>query len=114
MAFAPKRLCSCGRYAVSRGESCPCRPAQKAEADARRPNARERGYDSAWDKARASYLASHPTCIRCGAPATVVDHVIPHRGDRALFWNKVNWQQLCVQCHSGWKQSQERRYASTS
>ena len=35
---------------------------------------------------RAAYLARHPLCVPCEAagrlePATVVDHVVPHRGD---------------------------------
>jgi len=32
-------------------------------------------------------------------PATVVDHIIPHRGDERLFWDETNWQPLCKQCH---------------
>jgi len=33
--------------------------------------------------------------------AVVVDHIIPHRGDLALFWDeKNNWQALCHRCHS--------------
>jgi 5-methylcytosine-specific restriction protein A len=32
-------------------------------------------------------------------PATVVDHVVPHRGDERLFWDKGNWQGLCKRCH---------------
>jgi len=28
-------------------------------------------------------------------PATDVDHVIPHRGNRSLFWDEENWQALC-------------------
>jgi len=32
--------------------------------------------------------------------ATQTDHVIPHAGDDALFWNESgNWQSLCLQCH---------------
>jgi 5-methylcytosine-specific restriction endonuclease McrA len=31
--------------------------------------------------------------------ATDVDHVIPHKGDRELFWNRENWQALCGPCH---------------
>ena len=31
--------------------------------------------------------------------ATVVDHIIPHRGDDALFWDQSNWQALCKKCH---------------
>ncbi|WP_232215651.1 HNH endonuclease signature motif containing protein [Paracoccus sp. J55] len=43
----------------------------------------------------------------CGADATVVDHIKPHRGDQALFWNWNNWQALCTGCHSSVKQRQE-------
>jgi 5-methylcytosine-specific restriction protein A len=31
--------------------------------------------------------------------ATVVDHIIPHKGDMGLFWDKANWQSLCKPCH---------------
>jgi 5-methylcytosine-specific restriction protein A len=31
--------------------------------------------------------------------ATVVDHIIPHRGDEKLFWDRDNWQALCKSCH---------------
>jgi 5-methylcytosine-specific restriction protein A len=30
----------------------------------------------------------------------VVDHIIPHRGDQALFWDEENWQPLCLVCHN--------------
>ncbi|HWL55465.1 MAG TPA: HNH endonuclease [Paracoccus sp. (in: a-proteobacteria)] len=43
----------------------------------------------------------------CGANATLVDHIKPHRGDKALFWNWNNWQALCAPCHSSVKQSLE-------
>ena len=33
-------------------------------------------------------------------PATLVDHVIPHRGNEALFWDESNWQSMCDACHS--------------
>ena len=33
-------------------------------------------------------------------PATVVDHIIPHRGDMKLFWDESNWQALCESCHN--------------
>jgi len=45
----------------------------------------------------------------CGAPATVVDHRIPHRGDKRLFWDRNNWEPLCASCHSGHKQAREKR-----
>jgi 5-methylcytosine-specific restriction protein A len=31
--------------------------------------------------------------------ATVVDHIIPHKGDMAIFWNKSNHQALCKTHH---------------
>lgn len=32
--------------------------------------------------------------------ATVVDHIIPHRGDQKLFWDRGNWQPLCEHHHN--------------
>lgn len=32
--------------------------------------------------------------------ADVIDHIIPHKGDKALFWDKRNWQGLCTVCHT--------------
>ena len=108
MPIRPPRVCGCGRVVAS-GATCPCRKTRKADADRRRPGARERGYDSTWDKARAEFLKAQPICRRCGAPATVVDHITPHRGDKKLFWSRSNWQPLCRSCHSSWKQSQEKK-----
>jgi 5-methylcytosine-specific restriction protein A len=31
--------------------------------------------------------------------ATVVDHIIPHKGDKRLFWDPSNWQPLCKLHH---------------
>lgn len=82
---------------------------RKARHDQNRPSARERGYTSKWEKERAAFLALFPACARCGQPATVVDHITPHKGDRKLFWSRSNWQPLCRHCHSSTKQSEERR-----
>ena len=69
-----------------------------------RESASGRGYDSAWRRARSRYLRRNPLCVECLkekrlAPATVVDHIIPHRGDMRLFWDENNWQPLCKACH---------------
>lgn len=32
--------------------------------------------------------------------ATVVDHVVPHRGSKRLFWDHNNWQALCTPHHN--------------
>jgi len=112
MPIRAPRVCACGRVHAA-GERCPQTvardKARKARFDEQRPSARARGYDTKWDKARKTYLVAHPRCARCGAPATVVDHVTPHRGDMKLFWQRSNWQPLCTRCHSSTKQSEERR-----
>ncbi len=76
----------------------------RRQQDSRRGSAASRGYGSRWRKARAAYLARHPLCAQCArkgriAGASVVDHVIAHKGDRALFWDIANWQPLCKPCH---------------
>lgn len=58
-----------------------------------------------WRLARARFLVAHPCCW-CGAQGKVVDHVIPHRGDAAVFWNESNWQTLCWR-HSNSKTARE-------
>ena len=82
---------------------------RKARHDERRPTARARGYDRKWEAARAEYLAEYPYCRVCGEPAAVVDHIIPHKGDMRIFWDRRNWQPLCSHHHNSAKQSQERR-----
>lgn len=78
-----------------------------------RPSARARGYTRKWEKARAIFLRQNPLCVACmflhGRPraATEVDHIIPHRGDYKLFWDRDNWQPLCKPCHSS-KTAKER------
>lgn len=108
----PPHLCGCGKT-VAHGNRCQCQVAstraRNRRHDATRPSARERGYTSEWQKARAAYLAAHPTCRMCTAPATVVDHIIPHRGDKQLFWAQHNWQPLCDHHHNSNKQRLDRQ-----
>jgi 5-methylcytosine-specific restriction protein A len=112
MPIRAPRVCGCGRVVAS-GVRCACQLKRDAERrarhDATRPSARARGYDSKWDRERAAYLAVHTTCVRCGAPSTIVNHIVPHRGDRSLFWRRSNWEAVCTPCHSGPIQSEERR-----
>lgn len=74
--------------------------------------AAQRGYGYKWQQARAQFLREHPHCVICKADdqvtaATVVDHIVPHRGDQSLFWRRSNWQALCVAHHSRDKQREE-------
>lgn len=76
---------------------------------------KEKGYTRRWQKARESFLKTHPLCVRCQAaghliPATVVDHIIPHRGDQRLFWDKSNWQPLCKSCHDKKTMTEDRLF----
>lgn len=114
MPSKPPRICACGKR-VSATQRCECQinreRERKARHDANRPTASQRGYGTKWRAARATFLEQNPTCLRCGAPATIVDHIIPHRGDltkRGLFWNRRNWQPLCKPCHDRAKQSEEK------
>lgn len=83
--------------------------------EARRGSARERGYTARWDRAAAAFKRDNPLCIGCEAVdrvelASVVDHVIPHKGDDALFWDQANWQPCCTKHHDIVKQQLERQY----
>lgn len=107
MPWAPKKPCPrCGRLTTAR--YCERHQAEaeasRKVADERRGSASSRGYDRQWRKARSRYLAEHPLCVQCLAEgrvtsATIVDHIIPHKGDRRLFWDEGNWQSLCKSHH---------------
>lgn len=43
-------------------------------AEQLRGSASSRGYDAVWRERRAAFLARHPNCEVCGAPATEADH----------------------------------------
>jgi 5-methylcytosine-specific restriction protein A len=66
-------------------------------------------YNRQWKKERKRWLRRYPNCVLCGGRATVVDHKEPHRGNRALFWNRDNWQSLCKSCHDAKTQSEINR-----
>jgi 5-methylcytosine-specific restriction endonuclease McrA len=54
--------------------------------------------DPRWKKIRARRRKEEPNCRRCSAPACIVDHVRPHRGDEALAFDYENTQSLCRKC----------------
>ena len=57
-------------------------------------------YNSDWEKYRKRYLEENPRCYACGGKATEVDHVVPHKGDKALFEKLDNHIPLCESHHS--------------
>ena len=69
-------------------------------------------YGARWRRSRELFLVEHPLCVYCQrqgrvAPATVVDHIVPHKGDLTLFWDRDNWQPLCKRCHDAVKAKEE-------
>lgn len=72
---------------------------------------------------RAKRLSADPLCRMCQKAgritvATVVDHIVEHKGDPALFFDFNNTQSLCdhprYRCHSSTKQQMERRGYSSA
>jgi 5-methylcytosine-specific restriction endonuclease McrA len=79
------------------------------------PQPWRRWYNTArWRALRLKvFLRDLFTCKRCGhvegdTSLLVCDHVIPHRGDEAKFWDEANLQTLCKDCHDRVKQREEQ------
>lgn len=58
---------------------------------------------------RELQLRTEPLCRFClqreiVEAANVVDHIKPHKGDEALFFDPSNLQSLCAPCHDSTKQ----------
>lgn len=102
MPIRPRRLCKhtgCQRLAGDNGY-CDRHKAQQSQKNKAIHNL----YDADWRRESKAFLAEHPWCAEClkhdvYTPATVVDHIKPHRGDKKLFWDRNNWQSMCKHHH---------------
>ena len=106
MPSLPKRLCAvpgCTELATGGRGRC------KAHARAPVTDYRERTnamYNTGrWKVKRRKQLDREPLCRECAkngkiSEAVEVDHIKPHKGDWALFWDDANLQSLCHKCHS--------------
>ena len=80
-----------------------------------RPKYSKQLYDTTrWQRLRKRVLLEHPLCVECErrgrvTPATVVDHIVPHKGNLELFWDENNLQGLCKNCHDS-KTTKEGRW----
>jgi len=78
--------------------------APRKEVDRSRGTRHQRGYTNDWVKASRAFRLANPLCRHCEregrlTPTAVTDHIVPHKGDRELFWDQSNWQPLCKSCH---------------
>lgn len=98
-----KPCATVGCVALVRG--VPRCPACTREGEARRRTTQGNPYNNPrWRAIRKSWLESHPLCAECEKtgrvePASVCDHIDPHKGDRVKFWSGP-FQSLCASCHS--------------
>ena len=103
MAIRPRRTCAapgCSALALPNHAKCKVHAAKVRSQERARSKGKRIYLDARYRKARAVYMAEHPLCAACGALATDLDHVVPHKGNMRLFWDEGNWQALCASCHS--------------
>lgn len=80
------------------------RPSGWQPRSTQQASAHKRGYTRSWQKASKLFLKAHPLCIECKGQGIIrgadcVDHIVPHKGDKSVFWDQDNWQPLCTHCH---------------
>lgn len=104
MPIRAPRICGCA-HVIASGQRCPCQIRRDAErnrrAEAKRPPARARGYDSEWERKAKEFLAEpgNKRC-ECGNPATLVRHVISIRKRPDLRLARSNWKPGCRWCNA--------------
>lgn len=115
MPSAPARACKV--YGCANHEPCPehGRKAKQRQQDERRGSRQQRGYTRVWEHSSQQFLAEFPLCgmrpngqmpvmSECHDKGLVTvayqtDHVVPHKGNQQLFWDREgNWQALCRSC----------------
>ena len=110
MPNKPKRLCKhpgCNQLI----DTTYCSTHQQLHIQKRRDydiNSRQSYHDwyscKRWRLLRMHWLKCNPLCVECSknhrlVPATVVDHIVPHKGKQSMFYDTNNLQSLCKQCH---------------
>jgi 5-methylcytosine-specific restriction protein A len=80
----------------------------RQQTEVKRESSTKRGYGYRWQQTSKGFLRAHPLCqcpdckegeIRL-LKADVVDHIIPHKNDMVLFWDRNNWQAMNEVCHN--------------
>ena len=105
MSLRPKKPCTkLGCTNLTSDGSSRCELHKTVERTRTRNNDHTAMYNYQWKKIRARYLKENPLCVYCMKegrvePANVVDHIKPHKGEKDVFWDFMNWQALCKPCH---------------
>jgi len=94
----------CRNRGCPNSQPCPDHPDNK-EYDRHRGSAASRGYDRAWQKARAVKLANDPLCERCQRvhkrirAAVLVHHIKSVELYPELRLVRSNHESACFDCH---------------
>lgn len=77
-----------------------------------RPSARQRGYDTQFEKAARAYLARPENALcECGKPAVLVRHKISIRKRPDLRMALSNWKPGCHRCNRMDREREARGYS---
>ena len=142
MPYKPKKPCrgrfnTCPNTVEANEKYCPsCKPKETMRDNQRKreqyriynktnrdPNVRKWLASKRYKDARKYFLEQNPLCAECikdkgeyrpgrAVPATVLDHIQPHKGDYSLFWDTSNWQGLCHACHNRKTNSKDGGYGN--
>ena len=98
-AMHPCRKPGCPNLAKS-GDSY-CEFHKKTAYTRKHPEYQQLYNSKQWKALRRMFLRQHPICMveGCNEPATIVDHIRDHHGDRELFFSWDNLQSLCKHHH---------------
>ena len=104
---------ACQSIAIEGRPHCPRHAAARDAREAERKQTAKSGalewtplyHTARWRDLRSWHLGRNPLCADCAelggvTAATDVDHIEPHRGDLAKFFDPRNLQSLCKPCHS--------------
>ena len=107
MPKIPKRPCAhggCNEFVA--GKYCEEHTPKKANVT-RSANGKKwhKMYTYRWSLYSKRRLREYPWCESCKKSgvmelATITDHIVPHKGDDRMFWDKNNHQSLCTHCHA--------------
>lgn len=103
----PCKQMGCRELTISGAYCAAHKRVVQKQIEVKRESSTQRGYGYRWQQTSKGFLKAHPLCqckdclegVKQLKAATVVDHIIPHRGDMMLFWNRDNWQSMAKECH---------------